>query len=85
MFDDAVYERGAMATQALRHRLGAAAFASCSRRWVTERRYGTGSTEDFTALAESGQRAGPDRLLRRLAAHPGPAGRDRGERSRLRG
>jgi aminopeptidase N len=53
MFDDAVYERGAMATQALRHRLGAAAFGTLLRRWVAERRYGTGSTEDFTALAES--------------------------------
>ena len=53
MFDDAVYERGAMATQALRRRLGAAAFGIQLRRWVTERRYGTGSTEDFTALAES--------------------------------
>ncbi|MET1058881.1 MAG: M1 family metallopeptidase [Nocardioides sp.] len=57
MFDDAVYERGAMATQALRHRIGAEAFDTLLRRWVTERRHGTGSTEDFTALAEvvSGQ------------------------------
>jgi aminopeptidase N len=53
LFDDAVYERGAMATQALRHRIGAEAFGTLLRRWVTERRNGTGSTEDFTDLAES--------------------------------
>ena len=42
-----------MATQALRHRIGAEAFDTLLRRWVTERRNGTGSTEDFAALAES--------------------------------
>jgi aminopeptidase N len=57
LFDDAVYERGAMTVQALRHRLGGEAFGILLRRWVAERRHGTGSTEDFTALAEevSGQ------------------------------
>ena len=51
LFDDAVYVRGAMTVQALRHRIGGDAFGALLRRWVTERRHGTGRTEDFTALA----------------------------------
>ena len=51
LFDEAVYVRGAMTVQALRHRIGAEDFGTLLRRWVTERRHGNGSTEDFTALA----------------------------------
>jgi aminopeptidase N len=40
-----------MTMQALRHRIGTEAFGTLLRRWVAERRHGTGSTEDFTALA----------------------------------
>jgi aminopeptidase N len=57
LFDPAVYARGAMAVQALRHRIGDAAFWTLLRSWVSERRYGNGSVADFEALsaAVSGQ------------------------------
>jgi aminopeptidase N len=53
LFDDPVYERGAMALQALRHRVGDAAFWSILRTWATQRGYGNGSVADFEALAGS--------------------------------
>jgi aminopeptidase N len=57
IFAPAVYDRGAMTLQALRHRLGDDAFWQVLRTWAAERRGGNGSTEDFEALAErvSGQ------------------------------
>jgi len=51
LFDPAVYARGAMAVQALRHRVGDAVFWTLLRTWVTDRRYGNGSVVDFEALA----------------------------------
>jgi aminopeptidase N len=51
LFDAAVYARGAMAVQALRHRIGDTAFWTLLRTWVAERRYGNGSVADFEALA----------------------------------
>jgi aminopeptidase N len=51
LFDGAVYARGSMAVQALRHRLGDTAFWTLLRTWVEQRRYGNGSVADFTALA----------------------------------
>jgi aminopeptidase N len=53
LFDSAVYARGAMAVQALRHRIGDTAFWTLLRTWVAERRYGNGSVADFEALAGS--------------------------------
>jgi aminopeptidase N len=53
IFDGAVYTRGAMALQALRHRIGNDAFWTTIRTWLTDRADGNGSTEDFRALAES--------------------------------
>jgi aminopeptidase N len=52
-----VYLRGGMALQALRHRVGEAAFWSIVRTWLADRAGGNGSTEQFRALAEqvSGQ------------------------------
>ena len=46
-----------MALQALRHRVGEAAFWSIVRTWLADRAGGNGSTEQFRALAEqvSGQ------------------------------
>jgi aminopeptidase N len=52
IFDWAVYQRGGMALQALRHRIGNDDFWRLLRTWVRERRGGHGSTEQFTALAE---------------------------------
>ncbi|HEY9562783.1 MAG TPA: M1 family metallopeptidase [Nocardioides sp.] len=50
MFHEAVYERGAMTIQALRHRIGTTDFKKLMRAWVKGRDHG--STEDFVALAE---------------------------------
>ncbi len=53
LFDGAVYTRGSMAVQALRHRIGDAAFWTLLRTWVSQRAYGNGSVADFEALAAS--------------------------------
>lgn len=57
LFGEAVYVRGAMTVQALRHRLGERVFWKVIRTWVRTRRHGHGTTAGFTALAErvSGQ------------------------------
>ncbi len=57
IFDDEVYYRGAMATQALRGRVGERAFWRILRTWVRERHDGVGTSPAFEALAErvSGQ------------------------------
>jgi aminopeptidase N len=52
LFDGAVYDRGGMAVQALRHRIGEAAFTTLLRTWVAQRRGANGSIADFEALAE---------------------------------
>lgn len=52
IFAPFVYQRGSMAFQALRNRVGEADFWSLLRRWVAEHRGATGSTAQFTALAE---------------------------------
>ncbi len=51
LFDGAVYFRGSMAVQALRHRIGDPAFWTLLRTWVSQRAYGNGSVADFEALA----------------------------------
>ena len=53
LFDGAVYTRGAMALQALRHRIGDPAFWTLLRTWVSQHAYGNGSVADFEALAAS--------------------------------
>jgi aminopeptidase N len=52
IFDWPVYQRGGMALQALRHRIGDRDFDELLRTWVDRNRGGNGSTEAFTALAE---------------------------------
>jgi len=52
IFDVAVYVRGGMALQALRHRIGESAFWSLLRGWVVAHRGGHGTIEQFMALAE---------------------------------
>ncbi len=56
-FDDAVYDRGAMALQAYRSTVGDAAFFRTMRDWASQHKYGNGTTGAFIALAEqdSGQ------------------------------
>ncbi|MGC4958458.1 M1 family metallopeptidase [Actinomadura citrea] len=57
LFHRAIYFRGAMTLQALRHRIGDGPFLRLVRTWVSDKRYGNGSTGEFEALAEgiSGQ------------------------------
>ncbi len=52
LFHFAVYQRGAMALQTLRQRIGDDDFWAILRRWVADRRYGHGTTEQFADLAE---------------------------------
>jgi aminopeptidase N len=51
-FDDAVYDRGGMTLQALRTAVGDDAFFTILRTWTANRKYGTGTTDAFIALAE---------------------------------
>ncbi|WP_149261099.1 M1 family metallopeptidase [Actinomadura sp. K4S16] len=52
LFHRAIYFRGAMTLQALRHKIGDGPFLRLVRTWVAEKRYGNGSTGEFEALAE---------------------------------
>lgn len=52
LFAAAVYDRGAMAVQALRHRIGNRAFSRVLRRWVADRADATGRIGQFRRLAE---------------------------------
>ena len=52
VFAYAVYERGAMALQALRHRIGSPDFKQLLRTWVEQRADGNGRIGQFRALAE---------------------------------
>jgi aminopeptidase N len=53
MFDDRVYQRGALAVHAIRLRLGEAAFFTMLREWVSSNKYGTVTTDAFTSLVQS--------------------------------
>jgi aminopeptidase N len=57
LFSTPVYDRGAMTLQALRRKVGDAAFFSILRTWYAEHQGGNVTTADFTSLAErlSGQ------------------------------
>ena len=72
IFDPAVYQRGAMTLQALRHRIGERRFWRLLRTWTRDRRHGTGSTWAFRALAErvSGQQL--DDFFRTWLCDPRP-------------
>ena len=52
IFDNAVYDRGAMTAQALRHRLGTTTFMRVMRTWVADHADGNVNTAQFIALAE---------------------------------
>ena len=51
-FVGAVYDRGAMTLQALRTRIGEAAFRTTMRAWAAQHRYRDGSIAQFITLAE---------------------------------
>jgi aminopeptidase N len=52
LFANSVYVRGALTVEALRQKIGDAAFNEVLRRWMAEHRYGNASTPDLIALAE---------------------------------
>jgi aminopeptidase N len=52
LFGNAVYDRGAMTLHQLRLAVGDDDFFEILRTWAADHRYGNGSTEQFTALAE---------------------------------
>ncbi len=52
MFDDRVYQRGALTLQALRAAVGDSAFFGILREWTATHRHGSVTTEQFTALAQ---------------------------------
>ena len=52
IFDDAVYDRGAMALHQIRLAVGDAAFFRILRTWTAKRQYGNGTVAQFQALAE---------------------------------
>ena len=58
LFDDSVYERGAMTLQALRQKVGNGTFLAILRTWAKDHRYGNVTTPQFIALAE--QQSGMD-------------------------
>jgi aminopeptidase N len=52
LFDDRVYQRGALTLHGLRTRLGDGAFFGVLREWTATHRHGTATTSDFVALAQ---------------------------------
>jgi aminopeptidase N len=52
LFDGTIYYRGAMTLQALREKVGDAAFFRILRRWAAQHQYGNVTTRQFAALAE---------------------------------
>jgi aminopeptidase N len=64
MFDDRVYQRGALTLHALRGRLGDDGFFSLLREWTERHRHGTVTTEQFMALAQSRTTRPLDRFFR---------------------
>jgi aminopeptidase N len=52
-FDDAVYDRGAVAIQALRTTIGDRAFLRLLKAWPAQHRYGNGTIAEFQHLAET--------------------------------
>ncbi|MCP3800620.1 M1 family metallopeptidase [Allokutzneria sp. A3M-2-11 16] len=52
IFDDRVYERGALTLHALRRTMGDAPFFRLLREWATTHRHSTATTADFTSMAE---------------------------------
>ncbi|MEV4627283.1 M1 family metallopeptidase [Micromonospora sp. NPDC049523] len=52
IFDDRVYQRGALALHALREVVGDGPFFTLLREWTQVHRHGTVTTEAFTALAQ---------------------------------
>ncbi|TCO46707.1 M1 family metallopeptidase [Actinocrispum wychmicini] len=53
IFDDRVYQRGALAIHSFRLLLGESAFFTMLREWTSSNKYGTVTTDAFTALVQN--------------------------------
>ena len=53
IFDDRVYERGALTLHALRRSMGDGPFFRLLREWTSTHRHATSTTADFTSMAEA--------------------------------
>jgi aminopeptidase N len=71
LFADSVYERGAMALEALRQRVGNGAFYATMRDWAHRNAYGNASIEQFIALAEAHSGQDLDSLFDTWLYRPG--------------
>ena len=79
LFSAAVYFRGGLTLEALREKVGDAAFYSILRDWVAQHQYGNGTTQQFIALAEadSGARSPTSSTLWLFAPRRPGSGLDR--------
>jgi aminopeptidase N len=75
LFADSVYVRGGMALEALRQRIGNAAFYATLRDWAAAHRHANASIDEFIALAEARSGQQLDDLFQTWLYQPGkPAG-----------
>ncbi|MGO1057149.1 M1 family metallopeptidase [Crossiella sp. CA198] len=76
MFDDQVYDRGALTLHALRRHLGDPAFFKLLKEWTATHRHGSVRTNDFIALAQRHCPHPLDELFRKWLFEPAlpPAG-----------
>jgi aminopeptidase N len=71
MYAPSVYERGAMALQALRMAVGTETMLGILQRWASEHRYGSADTQQFIALADEVSGRDLRSLFRRFLFMPG--------------
>jgi aminopeptidase N len=64
MFDDRVYQRGALTLHALRVRLGDDRFFSVLRQWTEKHQHSTVTTDKFIAVAQEHSLKPLDRFFR---------------------
>ncbi|MGH2950501.1 MAG: M1 family aminopeptidase, partial [Solirubrobacterales bacterium] len=71
MFSDSVYDRGAMALEALRQEVGDADFYAILRRWAAEHAYANATTAELIALSEQQSGEQLDELFATWLYEPG--------------
>lgn len=71
MFDDRVYQRGALTLHALRDRTGDEKFFAILREWTASNRHGTVTTDQFIALATGHAGADLTELFQTWLYQPG--------------
>jgi aminopeptidase N len=71
LFVNSVYVRGGMALEALRQRIGDAAFYATLRAWTAGYAYGNATTDEFIALAEAQSGEDLHSLFQRYLYEPG--------------